>query len=125
MLVLRWLLDGTRMRQLATDNTISESIGHQRLHEGIDVLAAQALSLHAALLAAKAAGYDYIPLDGTVIETDRVSPGPTDGVDLRWAKKHKNHGGDIQVIAAPDGRPLWTSPVRPGREHDTTCPRPA
>ncbi|MBX7267732.1 hypothetical protein KIF24_17910 [Micromonospora sp. Llam7] len=25
--------------------------------------------------------------------------------------------------AAPDGWPLWTSPVRPGREHDTTAVR--
>ena len=29
----------------------------------------------------------------------------------------------MQVIAAPDGWPLWTSPVRPGREHDTTALR--
>ncbi|MFV2083227.1 transposase family protein [Micromonospora sp. LOL_021] len=124
VMVLRWLLDGTRVKQLALDNAISESTGYQRLHEGIDVLAAQAPGLHAALLAAKAAGYDYVLLDGTVIETDRVStPGPTDGVDLWWAKKHKNHGGNVQVITAPDGWPLWTSPVRPGREHDTTCLR--
>ena len=27
------------------------------------------------------------------------------------------------MISAPDGWPLWTSPVRPGREHDTTCLR--
>jgi hypothetical protein len=27
------------------------------------------------------------------------------------------------VITAPDGWPLWTSPVRPGREHDTTALR--
>ncbi len=27
----------------------------------------------------------------------------------------------MQVITAPDGWPLWTSPVRPGREHDTTA----
>ncbi len=26
-------------------------------------------------------------------------------------------------MTAPDGRPLWTSPVRPGREHDTTAAR--
>lgn len=26
-------------------------------------------------------------------------------------------------MTAPDGWPLWTSPVRPGREHDTTCAR--
>ena len=29
----------------------------------------------------------------------------------------------MQVISAPDGWPLWTSDVRPGREHDTTCLR--
>jgi hypothetical protein len=28
-----------------------------------------------------------------------------------------------QVIAAPDGWPLWTSGVRPGREHDTAALR--
>jgi hypothetical protein len=40
----------------------------------------------------------------------------------RWGK-HANHGGNIQVITAPDGWPLWTSDVRPGREHDTTALR--
>jgi hypothetical protein len=30
-------------------------------------------------------------------------------------------GRDIQVISSPDGWPPWTSPVRPGREHDLTC----
>jgi len=29
----------------------------------------------------------------------------------------------VQVIATPDGWPIWVSPVRPGREHDTTCAR--
>jgi DDE superfamily endonuclease len=124
VLVLRWLLDGTRMSQLVRDNTISTSTGYERLHEAIAVLAAQAPGLHSALLAAKAAGYDYVLLDGTLIETDRVAiPGPTPGVDLWWSAKHKNHGGNIQVLCAPDGWPLWTSPVRPGREHDTTCLR--
>ena len=37
-----------------------------------------------------------------------------------WSGKH-HHGGNIQVITAPDGWPIYTSPVRPGREHDTTC----
>ena len=36
---------------------------------------------------------------------------------------HKHHGGNIQVVSAPDGWPLWTSDVRPGREHDTTAAR--
>lgn len=44
-------------------------------------------------------------------------------MDLWWSGKHHNHGGNIQVITAPDGWPVWTSEVRPGREHDTTALR--
>ena len=29
----------------------------------------------------------------------------------------------MQVVTVPDGWPIWTSPVRPGREHDTTALR--
>jgi hypothetical protein len=124
VLVIRWFLDGTRMTQLATDNAISKSTAYDYLHEGIAVLADRAPSLESALLAAKAAGYSHISIDGTIIETDRCStPGPTPGVDLWWSKKHHNHGGNIQVITAPDGWPIWTSDVRPGREHDTTAVR--
>jgi hypothetical protein len=124
ILVLRWLLDGTRVKQLASDNGISKSTAYDYLHEGIDALAERAPNLESALLAAKMAGYSHINIDGTLIETDRCStPGPTPGVDLWWSGKHKNHGGNIQVITAPDGWPLWTSDVRPGREHDTTALR--
>ena len=44
-------------------------------------------------------------------------------MDLWWSGEHACHGGNVQVIAAPDGWPLWTSGVRPGREHDTTALR--
>ena len=88
------------------------------------MLAAGKPSLHGALLAAKAAGHTHVLLDGTLIRTDRIStPGPTRGVDLWWSGKHHHHGGNIQVVSAPDGWPLWTSGVRPGREHDTTAAR--
>ena len=40
-----------------------------------------------------------------------------------WSGKHRCHGGNVQVVTAPDGWPLWVSPVRPGREHDVTCAR--
>jgi hypothetical protein len=124
ILVLRWLLDGTRITQLANDNQISRSTGYTYLHEGITVLAARAPDLSSVLLAAKMAGYAHVNIDGTLIETDRCrTPGPTPGVDLWWSGKHDNHGGNVQVITAPDGWPLWTSPVRPGREHDTTALR--
>jgi DDE superfamily endonuclease len=44
-------------------------------------------------------------------------------VAVWWSGKHAPHGGNVQVITAPDGWPISTSPVRPGREHDTTCLR--
>ncbi len=44
-------------------------------------------------------------------------------MDLCWSGTHANHGGNIQVVTVPDGWPLWTSDVRPGREHDTTALR--
>lgn len=124
VLVFRWFLDNTRVAQLACDNGIGRSTAYDYLHEGIDVLAARAPKLESALLAAKMAGHGHVDIDGTLIETDRCRvPGPTPGVDLWWSGKHHRHGGNIQVVAAPDGWPLWTSQVRPGREHDTSALR--
>ncbi len=124
VLVLRWFLDDTRMVALARDNSISTSTAYEYRDEGIEVLAAMRPSLHAALLAAKIAGHSHVIVDGTLIHTDRNrTPGPTAAVDLWWSGKHHHHGGNIQVVSAPDGWPLWTSRVRPGREHDTTAAR--
>jgi hypothetical protein len=124
LLVLRWFLDDTRMSALAADNGISTSTAYDYRAEGIAVLAARRPGLHGALLAAKVAGHTHVIVDGTLIPTDRIgTPGPTAGVDLWWSGKHKHHGGNIQVVSAPDGWPLWTSDVRPGREHDTTAVR--
>ena len=131
VLLLRWFVDGTRLAQLAADNRIGSSTAYRYLHEGIDVLAAAAPGLRGALLAARTAGYSHLTVDGTLVRTDRCrAPGPTARgdrperrVDLWWSGKHATHGGNVQVIAAPDGWPLWTSPVRPGREHDTTALR--
>jgi hypothetical protein len=121
VLLLRWFLDATRAAQLATDNAIGTSTVYAYLHEGIDALAAQAPDLEQALARASEAGLTHLNLDGTVVRTDRVStPGPN-GADQWWSGKHKHHGGNVQVLSTPDGWPLWTSGVRPGREHDTTC----
>jgi hypothetical protein len=116
VLVLRWFLDSTRVRQLAVDNEIGKSIAYTYLDEGFTVLAAQAPALESALLAAKMAGHSHISIDGTLIETDR---GPTKGVDLWWSGKHRQPRRNVQVITAPDGWPLWTSP-RSYAAEDTT-----
>jgi hypothetical protein len=122
VLVPRWFLDDTRMSALARDNGISESTAYDYRDEGIAVLAVRKPSLYNALLAAKAAGHTHVIVDGTLIATDRIAvPGPTPGVDLWWSGKHKHHSGNAQVVPAPDGWPLWTSEVRPGREHDLTA----
>ncbi|MDQ0748153.1 hypothetical protein QF034_002384 [Streptomyces africanus] len=123
VLVLRWFVDGTRLAQLARDNRVSVPTAYRYLHEGLTVLADHAPDLSTALDRAAAAGHTHLNLDGTVIRTDRVAaPGPN-GADLWWSGKHKHHCGNVQVISAPDGWPIWVSPVRPGREHDTTCAR--
>jgi hypothetical protein len=124
VLVLRWFLDDTRMTTLARDNAIALSTACEYRDEGISVLAARRPGLHGALLAAKAAGHTHVIVDGTLIRTDRISTaGPTPGVDAWWSGKHRHHGGNIQVVSAPDGWPLWTSGVRPRREHDITAAR--
>lgn len=122
-MVLRWILDGTRVKQLTRDNNIGRSTAYRLLHEGIAVLAARAPDLKTALDSATNAGLTHLNLDGTLIRTGLISaPGPN-GADLYWSGKHKHHGGNIQVISTPDGWPIWVSAVRPGREHDMTCAR--
>lgn len=71
VLVLRWFIDGTRMRDLVRNNEISTSTGYKDLHEGIDVLVAQAPDLASALETVKGAGWRQVNLDGTVMATDR------------------------------------------------------
>jgi hypothetical protein len=124
VLVLRWFLDATRVAQLATDDQLSNSTTYRYLHEGVDVLAAVAPGLHGALLAARTAGTPprrrrrhpdpHRPLGGG--RPDR------EGRPVVVGRAPPSRG-DVQVVTAPDGRPLRTSPVRPGHEHDVTRAR--
>lgn len=57
-------------------------------------------------------------VDGTLIACDRLK------ADRPFhSGKHKRHGMNIQVVAAPDGEPLWTSWSLPGAVHDTKAAR--
>lgn len=123
LLVLRWFRDDTRMRTLAADAGLPISTAYRYLHEGIDVLAAQAPDVHQVLARAKAEGWSHLTLDGTLIETDRVSTKGDTGHDLWYSGKHHAHGGNIQVVCDPTGFPVWTSPVEPGSTHDITAAR--
>jgi hypothetical protein len=56
--------------------------------------------------------------DGTLIPIDRIAAD-----EPYYSMKHRKHGMNVQVIARPDGTPLWFSRATPGRTHDLTAAR--
>jgi hypothetical protein len=61
---------------------------------------------------------DYVLLDGTLSECDRLGDGRAD-----YSHKHRRHGVNVQVVTDPEGQLLWISPALPGRAHDLTAAR--
>ena len=123
VLVLRWLIDGTDVHLLARDAKVSQATGYRYLHEALEVIAAHAPDLPEVLAAGREAGWAFVALDGTLIETSRSSTRSAAGHDIWYSGKHHHHGGNIQVVTDPTGFPVWTSPVEPGSIHDITCAR--
>lgn len=123
VLVLRWFRDDTRLRRLAMDCGVSTATAYRYLHQGIDVLADQAPDPSDVLNLARTEGWSHVSLDGTLIPTDRVAQRTENGNHLWYSGKHKQPGGNIQVLSDPTGFPVWTSPVEPGSTHDLTAAR--
>jgi DDE superfamily endonuclease len=124
ILVLRWFRQDADLKVLAADTRISLATGYRYLHEGIDVLAAQAPDLHEVLQAGQAAGWTHVTLDGTLIATDRCrTVNPDTGHDLWYSGKHRTHGGNVQIVGDPTGFPVAVSDVEPGSTHDLTAAR--
>src|SRR3954465_2220447 len=124
ILVLRWFREDADLKVLAADTGISLATGYRYLHEGIDVLAAQAPDLHQVLAAGAAAGWTHVTLDGTLIATDRCrTVNPESGHDLWYSGKHRAHGGNVQIVGDPTGFPVAVSDVDPGSTHDLTAAR--
>ncbi|MFF7755007.1 transposase family protein [Streptomyces sp. NPDC007971] len=61
---------------------------------------------------------DFVLLDGTLTECDRVGEG-----SANYSAKHRQHGVNVQVLTDPTGELLWISPALPGRTHDLTAAR--
>lgn len=61
---------------------------------------------------------DFVLLDGTLAECDRVGDGRAD-----YSSKHKRHGVNVQIVTDPVGEVLSLSPALPGRTHDLTAAR--
>src|SRR4051795_6536171 len=124
ILVLRWFRQDADLKVLAADTRISLATGYRYLHEGIDVLAAQAPDLHEVLQAGQAAGWTHVTLDGTLIGTDRCrTVNPDTGHDLWYSGKHRAHGGNVQIVGDPTGIRSRSCDVEPGSTHDLTAAR--
>lgn len=123
VLVLRWFRHRTCVHCLAHDAGISQATGYRYLHEGIDVLAERAPDLHDVLARCRGQGLSHVVLDGTLISCDRVAGTTERGNDLWYSGKGRRFAGNLQFLAAPNGRLLWVSDVEPGSVHDLRAAR--
>ncbi len=110
-----YLHQNVTLAQLAAGFGISTGIAHAYTAAVIGLLAARAPGL---LRALREADPDYVLLDGTLAECDRVGDSRAD-----YSHKHRRRGVNVQVVTDPAGRLLWISPTLPGRAHDLTAAR--
>jgi len=127
VLGLRWFREPATPEALARDHGVSRATAYRYVDEVIEVLAEQAPDLREALERARAEGLSHVILDGKVIASDRCKEPALsvkgEVIDLWYSGKAHTHGGNIQAVLAPDGFPLWVSPVEPGSVHDITAAR--
>jgi hypothetical protein len=122
VLLLRFMRQRAAVADSTRDNSVSLKTAYRYLHEALDVLAAQAPELPEVIARAVSRGTEHLLLDGTLIDTDRVHDSGSQR-DRWYSGKHRRHGGLVQVVRDPDGRPSWVSPVEPGCTHDLAAAR--
>ncbi|CAL9330128.1 hypothetical protein SUDANB6_00055 [Streptomyces sp. enrichment culture] len=103
------------LAQLAAGFGISVGTAHACTAAVIGLLADRAPGLLRALCEADP---DYVLLDGTLAECDRIGDSRADR-----SPKHRRHGVNVQLVPDPAGRLLRISPASPGRAHDLTAAR--
>ena len=118
LLVLVHLHKGETFAELAAGFQISLTTAWRYVRETTRLLAQQAPTLKQGLRRARRKGWGYVIVDGTLLACDRV------GADRPfYSGKHKQHGMNIQVVAAPGGEPVWVSWSLLGSVHDVTAAR--
>jgi hypothetical protein len=118
LLVLVYLRKGEPFAEVGAGFAVSTTTAWRYVNETVELLAARAPKLRAALRKAKRDGLAYVIIDGTLIPIDRVAADRP-----FYSGKHKMHGMNLQVIASPDGTILWVSGDLPGATHDTAAAR--
>ncbi|GAA2908978.1 IS5/IS1182 family transposase [Streptomyces thioluteus] len=116
LLVLAHLRKNETFAQVGAGFGVSESTAWRYVDETLEVLAAWAPGLREALVGLGEG--DFVVVDGTLIPTDRIAAD-----EPYYSQKHRKHGMNVQVVARPDGTPLWFSRALPGRTHDLTAAR--
>ncbi|MDR6323642.1 hypothetical protein J3R03_007838 [Actinoplanes couchii] len=116
LLALAHLRNGDTLTRLACGFEIGVTTAWRYVREAIDLLAATADDLDAAMTRIQLLA--YVILDGTLIPIDRVA-------DQKpyYSGKHRRHGVNVQVIADAAGRLIWASAALPGAVHDLTAAR--
>jgi len=124
---LAWFREKRDIPNLGRGFGLSQATSYNYINETIDVLAAEAPDLQEALQRAKADGYPHLILDGKIVDTDRLHLKTISKkgkiIDLWYAGKTHDFGGNIQAIISPKGIPLWVSDVLPGNVHDIEAAR--
>ena len=113
LLVLAYLRKGETFAELAAGFGVGRTTAWRYVNETVELLAARAPKLRAAVRDANRAGHACVVLDGTLIPIDRVAADRP-----LYSGKHQKHGMNLQVIASPDGDILWVSGALPGSVHN-------
>lgn len=116
LLVLVHLRKNETLAQTAAAFGVSTATAGRYVSETVDLLAERAPDPREALREPPSEG--FVILDGTLIATDRIAAD-----EPYYSMKHRRHGMNVQVVATPDGTPLWFSRALPGRTHDLTAAR--
>jgi hypothetical protein len=108
-MVLAYLKNAETFTQLETGFGVGTTTAWRYVNEAVELLSARSPKLGAALRKAKKDGLAYVVLDGTLIPIDHLKDRPF------YSGKHKKHGMNLQVVAAPDGSIIWVSEPCPAR----------
>ena len=120
LLVLAHLRNGDTYARLAEGFGVGVATVYRYVREAVELLAARAPTLVAALWRLAHNGHQLGLLDGTLVPIDRLRAKDR----LYYSGKHHRHGVNLQALVDPRrGDLVWISDGQPGSIHDLTAAR--